>query len=163
MPDGSTSNATATQVAGKSARRDIATSIHPYTNLKLHETEGPMVITEGDGVFVRDENGKSYLEGLAGLWCASLGFSERRLADAAYRQMLKLPFYHTFAHKAHDVGIELAEKLLSIAPVPMTKVFFVNSGSEANDTVVKLVWYYNNALAVRKRRRSSAVTRPITE
>ena len=104
MPDVSTSNATATQVASKSARRDIATSIHPYTNLKLHETEGPLVITEGDGVFVRDENGKSYLEGLAGLWCASLGFSERRLADAAYQQMLKLPFYHTFAHKAHDIG-----------------------------------------------------------
>ena len=146
MPDVSTSNATATQVASKSAKRDIATSIHPYTNLKAHETEGPLVITEGDGVFVRDENGKSYLEGLAGLWCASLGFSERRLAEAAYQQMLKLPFYHTFAHKAHDIGIELAEKLLSIAPVPMAKVFFVNSGSEANDTVVKLVWYYNNAL-----------------
>jgi 4-aminobutyrate--pyruvate transaminase len=129
-----------------SASRDIATSIHPYTNLKRHETEGPLVITEGDGVFVRDENGKTYLEALSGLWCVSLGFSERRLAEAAYRQMLKLPYYHTFAHKAHDVGIELAEKLLSIAPVPMSKVFFVNSGSEANDTVVKLVWYYNNAL-----------------
>ena len=130
----------------KSASRDIATAIHPYTNLKLHETEGPLVITEGDGVFVRGEDGKSYLEALAGLWCVSLGFSERRLAEAAYRQMLKLPYYHIFAHKAHDVGIELAEKLLSIAPVPMSKVFFVNSGSEANDTVVKLVWYYNNAL-----------------
>jgi 4-aminobutyrate--pyruvate transaminase len=128
-----------------SASRDIY-SIHPYTNLKLHETQGPLVITEGDGVFVRDENGKTYLEALSGLWCVSLGFSERRLAEAAYRQMLKLPYYHTFAHKAHDVGIELAEKLLSIAPVPMSKVFFVNSGSEANDTVVKLVWYYNNAL-----------------
>jgi 4-aminobutyrate---pyruvate transaminase len=128
-----------------SASRDIATSIHPYTNLKLHETEGPLVITEGDGVFVRGEDGKMYLEGLAGLWCVSLGFSERRLAEAAYRQMLKLPFYHTFAHKATDIGIELAEKLLSIAPAPMSKVFFVNSGSEANDTVVKLVWYYNNA------------------
>ena len=128
-----------------SARRDIASTIHPYTNLNLHETAGPMVMAEGDGVFVRDENGKTYLEGLAGLWCVSLGFSERRLAEAAYRQMLKLPFYHTFAHKATDVGIELAEKLLSIAPVPMSKVFFVNSGSEANDTVVKLVWYYNNA------------------
>jgi 4-aminobutyrate--pyruvate transaminase len=104
------------------------------------------VITEGDGVFVRGEDGKLYLEGLAGLWCVSLGFSERRLAEAAYRQMLKLPFYHTFAHKATDIGIELAEKLLSIAPVPMSKVFFVNSGSEANDTVVKLVWYYNNAI-----------------
>jgi 4-aminobutyrate--pyruvate transaminase len=129
-----------------SASRDIATTIHPYTNLKLHETQGPLVITEGDGVFVRDEDGKMYLEGLAGLWCASLGFSERRLADAAHRQMLKLPFYHTFAHKAIDIDIELAEKLLSIAPVPLSKVFFVNSGSEANDTVVKLVWYYNNAI-----------------
>jgi len=129
-----------------SASRDIATAIHPYTNLKAHESQGPLVVTEGDGVFVRDEDGKSYLEGLAGLWCVSLGFSERRLAEAAYRQMLKLPFYHTFAHKATDIGIELAEKLLSIAPVPMSKVFFVNSGSEANDTVVKLVWYYNNAI-----------------
>src|ERR1700680_4584525 len=123
MPDGSASNAAATLVASKSARRDIATSVHPYTNLKLHETEGPMVITEGSGVFVRDENGKEYLEALAGLWCVSLGFSERRLADAAYRQMIKLPYYHTFAHKAHDVGIELAEKLLSIAPAPVSKVF----------------------------------------
>jgi 4-aminobutyrate--pyruvate transaminase len=129
-----------------SASHDIRSTIHPYTNLKVHETEGPLVITGGDGVFVVDENGKKYLEGLAGLWCASLGFSERRLAEAAYQQMLKLPFYHTFAHKATDIGIELAEKLLSVAPVPMSKVFFVNSGSEANDTVVKLVWYYNNAL-----------------
>jgi len=129
-----------------SASRDIRTSIHPYTNLKLHETQGPLVVNEGHGVFVRDEKGKEYLEALAGLWCVSLGFSERRLAEAAYRQMLKLPYYHIFAHKAHDIGIELAEKLLSIAPVPMSKVFFVNSGSEANDTVVKLVWYYNNAL-----------------
>jgi 4-aminobutyrate--pyruvate transaminase len=129
-----------------SARRDVATTIHPYTNLKLHEAEGPMVITQGDGIYVIDENGKRYLEGLAGLWCVSLGFSEPRLAEAAYRQLLKLPYYHTFAHKATDTGIELAEKLLALAPVPMSKVFFVNSGSEANDTVVKLVWYYNNAL-----------------
>ncbi|HUJ49485.1 MAG TPA: aspartate aminotransferase family protein [Bryobacteraceae bacterium] len=130
----------------ETARRDIATALHPYTNLKLHESEGPLVISEGDGVFVRDQDGKTYLEGLAGLWCVSLGFSERRLAEAAYRQMLRLPTYHIFAHKAHEVGIELAEKLLSMAPVPMSKVFFVNSGSEANDTAVKLVWYYNNAL-----------------
>src|SRR5277367_6449499 len=140
-------------VGNSAASRDIATTIHPYTNLKVHETEGPLVITGGDGVFVRAEDGKKYLEGLAGLWCASLGFSERRLAEAAYRQMLKLPFYHTFAHKANDVGIELAEKLMSIAPVPMSKVFFVNSGSEANDTVVKLVWYYNNALGRPKKKK----------
>jgi 4-aminobutyrate---pyruvate transaminase len=136
-----------------SASRDIASTIHPYTNLKSHQTEGPLVMAEGDGVFVQDENGKRYLEGLAGLWNASLGFSERRLVEAAHRQMLKLPFYHTFAHKAVDIGIELAEKLLSIAPAPMSKVFFVNSGSEANDTVVKLVWYYNNALGRPKKKK----------
>jgi 4-aminobutyrate---pyruvate transaminase len=136
-----------------SAVRDIATTIHPYTNLKLHEATGPMVITGGDGVFVRDEKGKTYLEAMAGLWCASLGFSEGRLAEAAYRQMQKLPFYHTFLHKATDVGIELAEKLLSIAPTPMSKVFFVNSGSEANDTAIKLVWYYNNALGRTKKKK----------
>jgi len=140
-------------IAKKSASRDIASSLHPYTNLKLHESQGPLVISEGDGVFVTDEDGKRYIEGLAGLWCVSLGFSERRLVEAAYRQMLKLPSYHTFSHKAHPVGIELAEKLLSIAPVPMSKVFFVNSGSEANDTVVKLVWYFNNALGRPKKKK----------
>jgi len=140
----------------KSAGRDIASTIHPYTNLKTHQSDGPLVITEGHGVFVRDEDGKEYLEGLAGLWCASLGFSEKRLADAAYKQLLKLPYYHTFASKAHDTGIELAEKLLSIAPVSMSKVFFVNSGSEANDTVVKLVWYYNNALGRPKKKKIMA-------
>ncbi len=138
---------------GGSAARDVATTIHPYTNLKLHQAEGPLVITEGDGIYVIDENGKRYIEGLAGLWCVSLGFSEKRLADAAHRQLLKLPYYHTFASKATDTGIELAEKLLSIAPVPMSKVFFVNSGSEAADTAVKLVWYYNNALGRPKKKK----------
>jgi 4-aminobutyrate--pyruvate transaminase len=133
-------------VGNSAASRDIAYAIHPYTNLKAHETEGPLVITRGEGVFVYDDSGKQYLEGLAGLWCASLGFSEPRLAEAAYAQMKKLPYYHIFASKAHDVGIDLAEKLVKLAPVPMSKVFFANSGSEANDSVVKLVWYYSNAL-----------------
>ncbi len=126
--------------------RDVASFIHPYTNMVAHEAQGPLVMTRGEGVFVIDDDGKRYLEAMGGLWCASLGFSERRLAEAAYQQMLKLPFYHTFAHKSTDVSIELAEQLLAMAPVPMSKVFFVNSGSEANDTVVKFVWYYNNAL-----------------
>jgi 4-aminobutyrate--pyruvate transaminase len=133
--------------------RDIAHFLHPYTNLKNHEKDGPLVITRGDGVYVMDETGKKYLEGMASLWCASLGFSERRLADAAYQQMLKLPTYNTFAGKTTDVGVDLAEKLLAMAPVPMSKVFFVNSGSEANDTVVKMVWYYNNALGRPKKKK----------
>jgi 4-aminobutyrate--pyruvate transaminase len=128
------------------ASRDIASLVHPYTNLKVHQTEGPLVITRGEGVYIYDETGKEYIEGLAGLWCTSLGFNEKRLAEAAMRQMQALPTYHIFAHKSHEPGIELAERLLAIAPVPMSKVFFANSGSEANDTAIKLVWYYNNAI-----------------
>ncbi|HZI85172.1 MAG TPA: aspartate aminotransferase family protein [Casimicrobiaceae bacterium] len=128
------------------ARRDLAYHLHPSTNLRQLETEGPLVITRGDGVYVIDEHGNRYLEGMAGLWCASLGFSERRLADAAHRQMLELPFYHAFAGKVPGIATELAEKLVSIAPPGLARVIFANSGSEANDTAIKLVWYYNNAL-----------------
>jgi 4-aminobutyrate--pyruvate transaminase len=83
---------------------------------------------------------------MAGLWCASLGFSERRLADAAYRQMCELPFYHSFAGKVPAVSALLAERLIGIAPAGMARVLFANSGSEANDTAIKLAWYVNNAL-----------------
>jgi 4-aminobutyrate--pyruvate transaminase len=128
------------------AARDIASLVHPYTHLKVHEKEGPLVVQRGKGIYIYDDSGKEYIEGLAGLWSTSLGFSEERLVEAAARQMRQLPTYHIFAHKSHEPGIELAERLLKLAPSPMSKVFFANSGSEANDTVVKLVWYYNNAL-----------------
>ncbi len=128
------------------ARRDLAFHLHPSTNLRLVQTEGPLVITRGEGVYVYDDEGKRYLEGMSGLWCASLGFSERRLAEAAYRQMLELPFYHAFAGKVPAVSTELAERLVRIAPAGMGRVLFANSGSEANDTAVKLAWYVNNAL-----------------
>ncbi len=128
------------------AVRDLTYHLHPSTNLRQVETEGPLVITRGDGVYVFDEHGNRYLEGMAGLWCASLGFSERRLAEAAYRQMLELPFYHAFAGKVPRIATDLAEKLVSMAPAGLARVIFANSGSEANDTAIKLVWYYNNAL-----------------
>lgn len=127
------------------AARDIASLLHPYTNLKAHEAAGPLVITGGDGIHVIDDQGRRYIEGMAGLWCASLGFSESRLAQAALAQMTRLPFYHLFGGKSHDRAIELAETLLAMAPVPMARVFFANSGSEAVDSAIKLVWYVNNA------------------
>ena len=128
------------------AARDIANVLHPYTDLKMHAEIGPIVITRGEGVRVWDDTGKEYIESVAGLWCASLGFSNERLAKAAYNQMMKLPFYHAFTAKSHEPAIDLAEMLIERAPVPMSKVFFANSGSEANDTAIKMVWYYNNAL-----------------
>ena len=131
--------------------RDIAHIIHPYTNLKKHEETGPMILESGQGVWVTDSNGKKYIEGLAGLWCTSLGYGEERLIEAAAKQMRTLPFTHIFAHKSHHPAIDLAEKLIdmtaSITPEsPFEKVFFANSGSEGNDTVVKLLWYYHNAI-----------------
>ena len=128
------------------ARRDLAYHLHPSTDLRQVETEGPLVMARGEGVYVFDEHGNRYLEGMAGLWCASLGFSERRLAEAAYRQMTELPFYHAFAGKVPAVATELAEKLVSMVPGGLARVIFANSGSEANDTAIKLAWYYNNAL-----------------
>jgi 4-aminobutyrate---pyruvate transaminase len=128
------------------ARRDQSFHLHPSTNLRTVQKEGPLVITRGEGVYVYDDEGRRYLEGMAGLWCASLGFSERRLADAAYRQMCELPFYHSFGGKVPAIATELAERLIGIAPAGMGKVLFANSGSEANDTAIKLAWYVNNAL-----------------
>ena len=128
------------------ARRDLSFHLHPATNLRSVQAEGPLVITRGEGVYVYDDEGKRYLEGMAGLWCASLGFSERRLAEAAYKQMCELPFYHSFAGKVPAISTELAERLIGMAPAGMAKVLFANSGSEANDTAIKLAWYVNNAL-----------------
>lgn len=127
------------------AARDIAHVVHPYTNLRAHETQGPLVITGGRGVFVHDDDGKDYLEGLAGLWCTSLGFDNKRLVDAATKQMSALPYMHTFAHRSTEPAIELADALIKLAPEPLNKAFFLNSGSEAIDTAIKLIWYYNNA------------------
>jgi len=127
------------------AARDIAYHLHPYTNARKHEANGPLILTEGKGVYVIDDHGNKYIEGLAGLWCASLGFGEERLIRAATEQMHKLPFYHSFAHKAPAPIMDIAERLIELAPVPMSKAFFANSGSEANDTAIKMVWFYNNA------------------
>jgi 4-aminobutyrate--pyruvate transaminase len=128
------------------AARDVETLIHPYTHLDAFRETGPLVLERGEGVWVYDNEGKPYIEGMSGLWCTALGYSNRELAEAAYEQMLKLPFTHLFSGRSHDPAIELAEKLKEIAPMPVSKIFFCSSGSEANDTQVKLVWYMNNAL-----------------
>ncbi len=139
--------------ANSAAARDIATVLHPYTDLVVHQEVGPVVISRGKGVRVWDDTGKDYIESVAGLWCASLGFDNERLVQAAAAQMRKLPFYHAFTAKSHEPVIDLAEMLIARAPVPMSKVFFANSGSEANDTAIKMVWYFNNALGRPKKKK----------
>lgn len=126
--------------------RDISYQLHPYTNAVTHQKIGPRIIERGEGIYVYDDQGNKYLEAMAGLWSVAVGFGEPRLVEAATRQMQKLPYYHTFTHKSHTPSIELAEKLVNYTQGRMSTAFFTNSGSEANDTVIKLVWYYNNAL-----------------
>jgi 4-aminobutyrate---pyruvate transaminase len=139
--------------ANSAVARDIANVLHPYTDLKTHQEVGPVVITRGKGVRVWDDNGKEYVEAVAGLWCASLGFDNERLVQAAANQMRKLPFYHGFGAKSHEPCIDLAEMLIQRAPVPMSKVFFANSGSEANDSAIKMIWYFNNAVGRPKKKK----------
>ncbi len=127
-------------------QRDISYHLHPYTNAVKHEQIGPRIIDRGEGIYVFDDQGRKYIEGMAGLWSVAVGFNEQRLVDAATRQLAKLPFYHTFSHKSHTPSVELAEKLVQLTEGRMRTAFFTNSGSEANDTVIKMVWYYNNAL-----------------
>ena len=137
---------TAQPLPNSLSARDSKVLLHPYTNAIANERDGPLVMTRGEGVYVYDEDGNRYLEGMGGLWCLSLGFGNERLAEAAAEQIRKLSFYHAFNQKGHEPQIELAERLLDIAPDQMSKVFFCNSGSEANDTAIKMIWYYNNAI-----------------
>src|SRR5262249_7762206 len=117
-----------------------------FTNLDQHRKDGPMVVSGGKGVRVYDDGGKEYLDAGAGLWSVSLGYGEKRLVAAAAAQMERLSYMHGFRGTANELAIALAEKLIAMLPVKMSKIFFASSGSEANDTVVKMVWYYNNAL-----------------
>ncbi|HMO28830.1 aspartate aminotransferase family protein [Enterovirga sp.] len=135
-----------TNFARTAEARDIAYHFHGYTNAERHREVGPMIIDHGEGIYVLDSEGRRYIEGLSGLWSVGVGFNEPRLVEAMTKQARKLPFYHNFGHKSHGPIIDLAEKLIALAPVPMSKVFFTNSGSEANDTVLKMIWYRSNAM-----------------
>jgi len=126
--------------------KDVATHLHSYTNLAALPQTPPLVIVGGDGIHVVDDQGRRYMEAMSGLWCASLGFSNQRLAAAGAKALQTLPYYHTFNQRTNVAVADLAEKLLALAPVPMARVFFANSGSEANDSAVKMVWYYHNAI-----------------
>jgi 4-aminobutyrate--pyruvate transaminase len=125
--------------------RDIETVLHPTTNLSLHREKGPLILDRGEGVYVWDTSGRRYIEGLAGLWCTGLGYGHPELIEAARKQMEQLSFTHLFGGRSHEPAIELAERLKELLPSPTSKVFFTCSGSEANDTQVKLTWYLSNA------------------
>ena len=135
------------------AERDLESILHPYTNLALIKEQGPVVIDRAEGIHVWDDQGNKYIEALAGLWCTSLGYANEELAQTAYDQIKRLSYSHMFIGKSHEPGILLAEKIKKIVPMDASKVFFGCSGSDANDTQVKLMWYYNNAIGRPKKKK----------
>ncbi len=135
------------------AARDVETLLHPATNLATHRISGPLLLERAEGIHVWDSTGKQYIEGLAGLWCTALGYGNAELVEAAREQMTKLSFTHLFGGRSHEPAIQLAEKIKEISPIPTSKVFFTSSGSEANDTQIKLAWYYNNARGKPKKKK----------
>ncbi|MEM8743059.1 MAG: aminotransferase [Pseudomonadota bacterium] len=135
------------------AARDIEYLMHPQTNLQLHREIGPSLVDHAGGVWITDADGNRLLDAMSGLWCASLGNGNERLARVAFEQMQKLTYGHLYKHNSHEPAIELAEKLLEIAPSYMSKVHFQNSGSEANDVTIKLIWYYHNAIGKPEKRK----------
>jgi len=122
---------------------DRQSVFHPYTALADHLDKGVRVISEGSGVWVKDSEGKRFLDAVAGLWCVNVGYGRTEIADAIYEQAKKLAYFHTFSSMGTEPSIRLADRLLRLAPDGMSKVLFGNTGSDANDTNVKLVWYYN--------------------
>ena len=148
-----TSNPASNPALSNTQSRDLASLLHPFTNLVTLRQTGPLVLERGKGIFVYDGNGKDYLEAMGGLWCTALGWGEEELVEAAVEQMRKLPFAHVFGGKSHEPGIALAEKLKEMAPFPVGKVFFANSGSEANDSQIKLMWYAANARGEKNRKK----------
>jgi putrescine aminotransferase len=126
--------------------------LHPFTDYKALHAKGARVIVRAEGVYLYDSEGQRILDGMAGLWCVNVGYGRRELADAAYRQMLELPYYNSFFQTAHPPAIELARRLVALTPPQFNHVFFTGSGSEGNDTVVRLVRRYWDLLGQGERK-----------
>ena len=122
--------------------RDSRHYLHPFTDYKELGAKGSRIITRADGIYIWDSDHNKILDGMAGLWCVNLGYGQKALIEAAYRQMQELPYYNSFFQTAHPPAIELSELLGDISPERFKHSFFTGSGSEANDTVIRLVRRY---------------------
>ncbi len=121
---------------------DTRHHLHPFTDHKsLHES-GSRIITRAEGIYLWDSEGNRILDGMAGLWCVNIGYGRKELADVAFRQMQDLPYYNNFFKSTHPPAVALSELLAEVTPGHMSQVFYTNSGSEANDTVVRMVRRY---------------------
>ncbi len=116
--------------------------LHPFTDFKALAAEGARVIVRAEGPYLYDSEGQRILDGMAGLWCVNVGYGRKELAEAAYRQMQELPYYNSFFKSANPPAIELARELAALTPPQFNRAFFTGSGSESNDTIVRMVRRY---------------------
>ena len=123
---------------------DVDATIHAFTSLADHAETGPHIMTSGDGIYVSDNKGNTYIDAMAALFCVNAGYGRHEIADAISEQAHKFAYFHTFGGNAHEQQIKLGERLLNILPDHMSKVMFASSGSEANDANVKLAWMYQH-------------------
>ena len=133
--------------------RDRAYHIHSFTNLSEHIRQQSLVIDRGEGIYLIDLDGRRYLDAMSSLWCVTLGYNEPRLISAAIEQMQRLPYSHTFRGRSHPKLVELAAKIVELAPDHLTHVFFAGSGSEANESAIKMAWSYHKAKGQPQRRK----------
>src|ERR1700743_2163962 len=121
---------------------DSPDNLPPFTDFKQLAAAGARIITRADGVYLYDSEGQRILDGMAGLWCVNVGYGRRELAGGAYQEMLELPYYNSFFKSAHPPAIELASQLAELTPPTFNRVFYAGSGSEANDTIVRMIRRY---------------------
>jgi 4-aminobutyrate---pyruvate transaminase len=144
---------------GTAAERDVRVLIHGRSDLGRHLEAKPMIIAHGEGVYVYDDRNRRSLDAMSAMWCASLGYSEQRLVEAATRQMQQLPFFHSIGLHSNNPAIDLAEALLQVAPTGLEKVLLSTTGSEAVELAVKLVWFYHNAIGRPRKKKIVSLVR----
>jgi len=134
---------------------DRKTIFHPSTDLKAHaDGAGPnTIITGGQGAFIQDANGDTLLDAFAGLYCVNIGYGRKEIGEAIHKQADKLSYYHTYVGHSNEPLIQLSDRLIKNAPKGMSKVYYGMSGSDANETNIKIAWYYHNVKGAPKKRK----------
>jgi len=134
-------------------RKDADSILHPSTNAHEFAKTGSRIMQSGQGIYLQDTDGNKLLDAVAGLWCVNVGYGRSELADAMHSAASNMGYYHTFTGMSNVPQIELAERLLALAPQNMSKVFFASGGSDGNDSLMKIVWYYHNLVGKPKKRK----------
>ena len=125
---------------------DQSHHLHPFTDLHEYAQHGGRIVSKAEHIYITDSEGHQMLDGMSGLWCCNLGYSQQGIVDAVYQQMQELPYYNNFFQCSNQPAVELAKALVDVTPARFNHVFFTNSGSEANDTNIRLIHRYFDLL-----------------